>query len=107
MKIRSHKFEKATNDYTSDSWYATVKHEGLKFEVIIDRVPSVSDSNNYYLGYIKNTKAISKIFRCKYIQFGFSDYNEVRYIFEAMIRVIKGDYSEIVGCGNCTATPNK
>lgn len=27
--------------------------------------------------------------------------------FEVMIRVIKGDYSEIVGCGNCTATPNK
>ena len=106
MKIISHKFKKAINEYTSDSWYATVKHERLKFEVIIDRVPSVSDSNNYYLGYIKNTKAISKIFRCKYIQFGFSDYKEeVRYILEAIIRVIRGDYSEIKGYGRCTATP--
>lgn len=101
MKIISHKFKKSINDYTSDSWYATVKHEGLKFEVIIDRVPSVSDLNNYYyLGYIKNTKVISKIFYCKYIQFGFSNYKEVRYILEAMIRVIKGDYSEIVGWGS-------
>jgi len=28
-----------------------------------------------------------------------------KYIFEAMIRVIKGDYSEIVGWGHCTAVP--
>lgn len=105
MKIVNHKFEKAINEYISDSWYAIVEHEGNKFKVIIDRVPSVSNLNDYYLGYIKNTKV--KIFHCKYIEFGFSDYNEVRYIFEAMIRFIKGDYSEIKGCGRCIATPNK
>lgn len=105
MKIVNHRFEKAINEYTSDSWYATVEYEGLKFKVIVDRVPSLGNLNYYYLGYIKNTKAISKIFHCKYIQFGFSDYNEVRYIFEAMIRVIRGDYSEIKGYGRCTATP--
>lgn len=105
MKIRSHRFEKARTKYENDSWYAIVEHEGNKFEVIIDRASNMGNLNGYYLGYIKNTKV--KIFRCKYIQFGFSDYNEVRYIFEAMIRVIKGDYSEIVGCGNCTAKPNK
>lgn len=104
MKIVSHRFEKAIDDYTSDSWYATVKHEGKKFEVIIDKVPNISD-NHYYLGYIKNTKVIAKKFNCKYIQFGFSNYKEVRYIFEAMIRVIKGDYSKIVGWGHCTAVP--
>lgn len=97
--------KKARTKYENDSWYAIVKHEGNKFEVIIDRASNMGNLNGYYLGYIKNTKV--KIFRCKYIQFGFSDYNEVRYIFEAMIRVIKGDYSEIVGCGNCTAKPNK
>lgn len=104
MKIVSHRFEKAINDYSSDTWYATIKYEGKKFEVIIDRVPDISN-NHYYLGYIKNTKVISKVFRFKYIQFGFSDYHEVRYILEAMIRVIKGDYSEIVGSGHCTAVP--
>lgn len=107
MKIINHRFEKARNKYASDSWYATVEHEGLKFEVIINKVPSVSNLNGYYLGYIKNTKVIAKKFKCEYIRFGFSDYNEIRYIFEAMIRVIKGDYSEIVGYGRCTATPNK
>lgn len=105
MKIVNHRFEKAINEYTSDSWYATVKYEGLKFEVIVDRVPSLGNLNYYYLGYIKNTKVIAKKFNCKYIQFGFSDYKEVRYIFEAMIRVIKGDYSEIVGWGHCTTVP--
>lgn len=104
MKIVNHRFEKAINEYTSDSWYATVEYEGKKFEVIIDKVPNISD-NHYYIGYIKNTKVVSKIFRCKYIQFGFSDYYEVRYILEAMIRVIRGDYSEIVGNGYCIAVP--
>lgn len=104
MKIVNHRFEKAINEHTSDSWYATVEYEGLKFEVIIDRAPNINN-NHYYLGYIKNTKVISKAFRFKYIQFGFSDYHEVRYILEAMIRVIKGDYSEIVGSDHCIAVP--
>ena len=105
MKIVNHRFEKAINEYTSDSWYATVEYEGLKFKVIVDRVPSLGNLNYYYLGYIKNTKVIAKKFNCKYIQFGFSNYKEVRYIFEAMVRVIKGDYSEIVSWGHCTAVP--
>lgn len=105
MKIVSHRFEKAKNKYINDSWYATVEYKGLKFKVIIDKVPNITDF--YYLGYIENTKVITKKFKCKYIHFSFFSYNEVRYIFEAMMRVIKGDYSEIVGCGNCTAKPNK
>lgn len=50
MKIVNHKFEKAINEYTSDSWYAIVEHEGNKFEVIIDRVPS-ERSTLYFRSY--------------------------------------------------------
>ena len=85
-------------------WSARIRIENREYSVEIEEELTY-DNKVYYMGYIKNT-FLRKVFKNKYIVFGYSDYeNTYRYILEAMIRVIKGDYSEIKGVGHCVAKP--
>lgn len=85
-------------------WSARIRIENREYSVEIEEELTY-DNKVYYMGYIKNT-FLRKVFKNKYIVFEYSDYeNTYRYILEAMIRVIKGDYSEIKGVGHCVAKP--
>ena len=69
--------------------------EFLKFLVVL----MIVDTLMGFLHHIKKDVYKRQVF-------GYSDYeNTYRYILEAMIRVIKGDYSEIKGVGHCVAKP--
>ena len=86
-------------------WYAIIMNENVKYCAQIIECISVN-SRRYYIGELYNDN-IAKKYSNTYLVFGFSNYyGTYRYILEAMLRVIKGDYREIEGVGFCTATPN-
>jgi hypothetical protein len=86
------------------SWIATIKSGQEEYRAEIEG-NMTCDNEVYYIGYLYS-KRISKSYRNTFIRFGFSDYrHNYRYIMDAMLKIIKGDYSEVAGIGYCTATP--
>lgn len=101
-KIRiSHKF---VIPYGDRYWDAVIENRDVKFYVRI--IENVSlNGRKYYIGELLNGD-IAKKYANACIVFGYSNYyGTYRYIIEAMLRVIEGDYSEIKGAGFCTAKP--
>ncbi len=102
IKIVKHRFN-ANNG--SGNWYATIVYQGVVYDAEIER-NVMYDGYVYYMGYLKN-EYIRKKYSNTYLVFGNSDICDCyRYILEAMVRVIKGDYSEIMGVGFCVARPD-
>lgn len=86
-------------------WYAMIMNENVEYCAQIIECISVNN-RRYYIGELYNDN-IAKKYSNTYLVFGFSNYyGTYRYILEAMLRVIKGDYREIEGVGFCIATPN-
>lgn len=86
-------------------WSAVILNENVEYCARITEYISVN-GRKYYIGELYNDH-IAKKYSNTYLVFGFSNYyGTYRYILEAMLRVIKGDYREIEGVGFCTATPN-
>ncbi len=87
-------------------WDATViTNDNAEYNVrIIENVNTNGDK--YYTGELYNRDIADK-YNNTYLCFGYSNYhNTYRYILEAMLRVIRGDYSEIKGVGHCVAKPS-
>lgn len=86
-------------------WFAVILNGSVEYRVRITEYISVT-GKKYYIGEL-DSDYIAKNYSNTYLVFGFSNYYcTYRYILEAMLRVIKGDYREIEGVGFCTATPN-
>lgn len=89
-KIIKHSIIRISDDIV---WNAIIQYDKSKYN--IDIVANRTYNNEfYYTGYLIGD--IFKKNRRDFVDFGYSDYkNTYRYILEAIIRVIKGDYSEI------------
>ncbi|MCE8828329.1 hypothetical protein ACIXR5_12745 [Bacteroides fragilis] len=104
IKIISHRFVVPRSLDNDRYWYAIVVNGKIGYNIEI--VENVSyNGEKYYIGYLYNDDIPLK-YSSTYLEFGYSDYkNTYRYIIEAMLRVIEGDYSEIKGAGHCIAIP--
>jgi len=104
IKFIHHEF--ITPRFYDRYWDATIMtNDNAEYNVrIIENVNTNGDK--YYTGELYNRNIANK-YNNTYLCFGYSNYhNTYRYILEAMLRVIKGDYSEIKGVGHCVAKPS-
>lgn len=97
IKIINHKFHIPRFD-GERYWEATL-YNGSEYFVAHIIEDKSWHSKCYYTGVLFNDK-FKEMYACGYVSFGFSNYSGIyRYILEAMVQVINGDYSEIKGFG--------
>lgn len=86
-------------------WKAVVEHKGEYYEVQME-AREVGDDKMYYTGYIKNTHCIKAYFSDGWLSFGFSNIRGTcKYILKSMRKVIRGDYSSLMGAGHSVDIP--